>query len=251
MRPNLNLFRAVTALHIFAMNIQAQSTNAAVAAETFRWKIAREGDLNYLLYFPKDYSATDGKRWPLMLFLHGSGERGTDVQRVATHGPMKLVKQGTNFPFIIVAPQCPPKQLWQSETLLQLLDEVTAKFAVDTNRIYLTGLSMGGYGAWQLGLQHPDRFAALVPICGGGNAIDVVLGPGDKGETFKTLPVWAFHGAQDDVVPVDESERIVKGLKKQGVKEVKLTVYPEAKHDSWTATYNNPELYEWLATKHR
>ena len=161
------------------------------------------------------------------------------------------MKQGREFPFIIIAPQCPEKELWQSEPLLQLLDHVSEKYAVDTKRIYLTGLSMGGYGAWQLGLRHPDRFAALVPVCGGGNAIEVILGPGDKGDAFKSLPIWAFHGAKDDVVPLDESARLVNGLKKQGLKDVRLTVYPEAQHDSWSETYQNPELYEWLAKQSR
>ncbi len=122
---------------------------------------------------------------------------------------------------------------------------------MDTNRVYLTGMSMGGYGTWRLGLTHPEKFAALVPICGGGNLIDAILGPGDKGATWKNLPIWAFHGAKDAVVPLDESERMVKALKKYGVKEVKLTVYPEANHNSWTETYNNPGLYEWLLSHAR
>ena len=251
MKIKTGLLFAIATTIINVMSTQAQPAATVLTADKLHWKIASEGDLQYLVYLPKDYSATNGRRWPLMLFLHGSGERGADLQRVAIHGPLKLVKQGTNFPFIIIAPQCPEKELWQSEPLLQLLDRVTEKYAVDTKRIYLTGLSMGGYGAWRLGLQHPEKFAALVPICGGGNAIDVILGPGDKGEAFQTLPIWAFHGAKDDVVPLDESERLVNGLKQRGVKEVKFTVYPEAKHDSWSETYSNPELYEWLAKKTR
>ena len=233
------------------MNTPAQSTNGPLTADRLHWKITQSGELPYLIYLPKNYSATNGQRWPLMLFLHGAGERGTDVQRAGIHGPMKLVKQGREFPFIIIAPQCPEKQLWQSEPLLQLLEHVAEKFAVDPKRIYLTGLSMGGYGAWQLGLRHPEKFAALVPVCGGGNAIEALLGPGDKGDALKNLPIWAFHGAKDDVVPVSESERIVNELKKRGVREVKLTVYPEAKHDSWSETYQNPELYQWLAKQSR
>ncbi len=233
------------------MNTHAQSTSGTLATEQLHWKVTQSGELSYLVYLPKDYSATNGQRWPLMLFLHGAGERGSDVQRAGVHGPMKLVKQGTNFPFIIIAPQCPEKQIWQSEPLLQLLDQVAAKYAVDPKRIYLTGLSMGGYGTWQLGLRHPEKFAALVPICGGANVIEALLGPGDKGQALLSLPIWAFHGAKDDVVPLDESERIVNGLKKRGVRDVRLTVYPEAKHDSWTEAYQNPALYEWLAKQSR
>jgi predicted peptidase len=170
---------------------------------------------------------------------------------VAIHGPPKLVKQGKEFPFIIIAPQCPEGDRWHEDALLELLDRVTHEYAVDTNRVYLTGLSMGGFGTWKLGIAHPEKFAAIVPICGGGETIDVLLAGRERGAALKSLPIWAFHGAKDPVVPVTESERMVNALKKAGVKEVKLTVYPEAQHDSWTETYNNPELYEWLAKQSR
>ena len=234
------------AVLLFPMKAKAQPATATLRTDKLKWEITRSAEMQFLFYLPKEYQAKDGHRWPLMLFLHGAGERGTDVQRVAIHGPLSNVKQGKDFPFIIVAPQCPESQIWDNESLLKLLDHFIANYAVDTNRVYLTGLSMGGYGTWRLGLAHPERFAALVPICGGGNLIDAILGPRDKGDAIKSLPIWAFHGAKDSVVPLDESERIVKALKKNGVKEVKLTVYPEADHNSWTETYNNPELYEWL-----
>ena len=187
----------------------------------------------------------------MLLFLHGAGERGTDIQLAAVHGPLKQVKQGRDFPFIIVAPQCAAGELWQNEPLLQLLNHAAEKFSVDPKRVYLTGISMGGYGTWQLGLQHPEKFAAIVPICGGANLIEVILGANEKRAAVKRLPVWAFHGAKDNVVPPGESERLVAQLKKMGVKEVKLTIYPEANHDSWTETYKNPELYEWLLKQSR
>jgi predicted peptidase len=231
---------------------QAQPMNTKLPADSLTWKIHRSGELKYLIHLPTEYSAKQkGRRWPLMLFLHGAGERGSDVQRASIHGPMSLVKQGTNFPFIIIAPVCPEGQVWENEPLLQLLDRIEKKYAVDTNRVYLTGLSMGGYGTWKLGLARPERFAALVPICGGGNMIDVILGTRDKGDALKNLPIWAFHGAKDDVVPLEESERMVTQLKKLGVKDVKLTVYPEAQHNSWAETYNNPKLYEWLLEQRR
>ena len=229
------------------MKIQSQTANAPLPAARLKWKITRAAEMEYLYYLPKDYNPKSRQRWPLMLFLHGAGERGTNVQRVAIHGPLKLVKQGKDFPFLIVAPLCPTGEHWEDEPLLQLLEQVETKFAVDTNRVYLTGLSMGGYGTWRLGLTHPEKFAALVPICGGGQVIDVLLaGSGRKVNPLKALPVWAFHGAKDPVVPLEESERMVNALKKSGATEAKLTVYPEATHDSWTETYNNPELYEWL-----
>ena len=233
------------------MKTKAQSANASLPAENFKWKFTRNGEMKYLFYLPKDYSAKSGKKWPLLLFLHGAGERGSDVQRAGIHGPMKLVKQGTNFPFIIIAPQCPEEQLWQNDELIQLLDHAMKKFGADERRVYLTGLSMGGYGAWSLGMTYPERFAAIAPICGGGEFITPYLATGEKARALKTLGVWAFHGAKDPSVPVEESQRMVGLLKTLEVKDVKFTVYPDAQHDSWSETYQNPELYDWLLKHER
>jgi predicted peptidase len=233
------------------MKAHAQITNDPIAKAKITWSSARSGEMQYLIYTPPGYSAKSDKRWPLMLFLHGAGERGKDVQRVAIHGPMSEVKKGTNFPFIIIAPQCPANELWENESLLQLLNHTEKHHAVDTNRIYLTGLSMGGFGTWKLGLSHPNKFAAIAPICGGASMIDVILGTWDKKKELEKLPIWAFHGAKDDVVPLIESERIVNTLKQGGLKNIKLTVYPEAKHDSWSETYADPKFYEWLMKQSR
>ncbi|MBI4661363.1 MAG: prolyl oligopeptidase family serine peptidase [Verrucomicrobia bacterium] len=212
--------------------------------------IKKKVETNYLLFLPKDYQAKGTQRWPMILFLHGAGERGTNLAKVTIHGPPKIVKDRPDFPFILVSPQCSPGQVWDNDTLLMLLDEVVRKHKVDTKRIYLTGLSMGGYGAWSLGTAHPERFAAIAPICGGGDIIHVLLASRTKAQALKTLPVWAFHGAKDPIVKVSESERMVSALKAAGCQEVNLKVYPEAGHDAWTETYNNPELYEWFL-KHR
>lgn len=243
MKTILHLFLVCLTL-VAAMKVQAQSNS--ITAATLEWKSARSGELKYLLYLPPDYNKSADKKWPLMLFLHGAGERGDDVNRVTIHGPLSHVKQGTNFPFIIVAPQCPAGQIWENEPLLQLLDKITATHQVDPKRIYLTGLSMGGYGSWKLGLSHPDKFAAIAPICGGANMIEVMLGTWDKRQDLQRLPIWAFHGAKDDVVPLAESERVVDALKKGGVKNIRLTIYPEAKHDSWKQAYADPKFYEWM-----
>jgi predicted peptidase len=217
----------------------------------FQFKKTEGVTLDYLLFLPKGYDAKAMKRWPMILFLHGAGERGTDVWKVATHGPPKNVAMHPDFPFIVISPQCPERQVWSKDALLALLDDITATYAVDTNRIYLTGLSMGGYGTWDLGLAHPEKFAAIVPICGGGQILSILLANHDKGSALNTLGVWAFHGGKDPVVPLEESQRMVEALKKVGVADVKLTVYPEAGHDSWTEAYNNPELYEWLLKHER
>ena len=228
------------------MKSKSKTDAGALSSGKLKCRVSKTVATRYLSYVPKGYDPNNGQRWPLMLFLHGAGERGTDVQKVAIHGPLSMVKKGKEFPFIIIGPQCPAGKDWSGEPLRELLDHVTKTFAVDTNRIYLTGLSMGGYGTWELGVTHPERFAAIAPICGGGSLIDVILG-GRERPSLKRLPVWAIHGAKDNVVPLEESERMISALKKIGAKEVRLTVYPDAGHDSWTETYNNPELYEWLS----
>ena len=217
---------------------------------SFKKQITKTLSANYLLFLPKDYGQKKSKRWPLILFLHGAGERGTDLSIVKLNGPPRIVKDKPDFPFIVVSPQCPNGQFWSNDVLLALLDEVMSDYKVDGSRVYLTGLSMGGFGTWSLGLAHPDRFAAIAPICGGGDLIGVLLPDPKKEKALKSLPVWAFHGAKDITVKVEESEKMVTALKKIG-NEAKLTVYPQAGHDSWTETYNNPELYDWFLQHQR
>jgi predicted peptidase len=223
---------------------------AAQQERRFTGEVTKRVALDYLLFLPADYRPEGPKHWPLLLFLHGAGERGTNLARVKVHGPPKLVETNAAFPFIVVSPQCPPGQRWDPQALLLLLDDVMAGHPVDPERVYVTGLSMGGYGTWALAAAAPERFAAVAPICGGGDPIAVRLaGGGPRADALKTLGVWAFHGAKDEVVRLSESERMVEAYKNLGATP-KLTVYPEAAHDSWTETYANPALYEWLL-RHR
>src|SRR4051794_23883195 len=145
-----------------------QLETSRMEAKTFVVAGAPTNKLRYLLYLPKAYQTSPGTVWPLMLFLHGAGERGSNVFSVSWNGPPKLVREGHDLPFILVSPQCPEKQWWYEydKTLIKLLDDIETQYRVDTNRVYLTGLSMGGSGTWSVGLKHPDRFAALAPICG-------------------------------------------------------------------------------------
>lgn len=198
-------------------------------------------EVGYLLYLPPGYEDSDGN-WPTIVFLHGSGERGSDLERVKVHGPPKLIERGEQLPFIVVAPQCPELHYWGSEWLSPLLDEVCRENRVDADHIYLTGISMGGYGTWQWACAEPQRFAAIAPICGGGRP--------QNASAIKDLPVWAFHGAKDDIVPLAESTAMVEALRACGG-DVRFTVYPEAGHDSWTETYENPELLEWFLARKR
>lgn len=191
---------------------------------------------NYLLYLPKDYNDSS-KDFPLVLFLHRAGERGTDIEKVKVHGLPKLINEGKEFPFIVVSPQCPDNIFWNIDLLTALLDDMEANYQIDKNKIYVTGLSMGGHGTWELALQQPNRFAAIAPVCGWSS-------PAEACKIAHT-PIWVFHGAKDVVVPVSASQQMVEKLKSCG-SNVKLTIYPDANHDSWTETYNNEELYKWF-----
>jgi len=253
--PRILLGAALLALTLGAPAVAADSNPGSAGSpqmpKKFHFNESQSLDVDYLLFLPKDYAAGSAKRWPLILFLHGAGERGTDVWAVATHGPPKYVKDHPDFPFIVVSPQCPAGQTWSNDRLLALLDDIQQNYAVDPARVYLTGLSMGGYGSWSLGLAHPERFAAIVPICGGGEMINLLLSNSEKPKILHSLGIWAFHGAKDSVVPLAESQRMVDAAKRVGITEVKFTVYPEADHNSWTETYNNPELYQWLLQHER
>lgn len=205
-------------------------------------RVEQDVRIGYLLYLPPGYGEDPAHQWPLVMFLHGLGERGDDLERVKLHGPPKLIEAGQHFPFLVVSPQCPDTQWWPTEDLIPLLDHLMREYRVDPDRVYLTGLSMGGYGTWQLAQKFPERFAAIAPICGGGiRALACRL---------KDMPIWAFHGAKDTVVPLSFSEEMVEAVRRCGG-EAKLTVYPDATHDSWTVTYENPELYEWLLSYRR
>jgi len=213
-------------------------------ASVYAGQVTKTVRLKYLLYLPKGYGKSKRGKWPLIMFLHGMGERGEDLDLIKKHGLPKILEQTEDFEFIVVSPQCPSDTTWATETaaLDALLSDVIATRAVDTRRVYLTGLSMGGYGTWHLALAYPERFAAIAPICGGAMPY---VGVTDRIAALKHVPVWAFHGAKDQVVPLAESAVLVSALKKCGG-DVRFTIYPEAEHDSWTETYDNPELYEWF-----
>ncbi|HHW72346.1 MAG TPA: phospholipase [Firmicutes bacterium] len=203
----------------------------------------RSFGLPYALYLPRGYEK-EAKRWPLLIFLHGAGERGDNLDLVAVHGPLKQVKEGRDLPFIIAAPQCRENWTWDRslEELDQLLRELIDGYAVDVEKIYLTGLSMGGFGTWHWAVHQPRAFAALVPICGGTWPL---LGFPERIEVLKEVPIWAFHGADDEVVLPRMTEELVEVLLKAGA-PVRYTKYSGVGHDSWTLAYSEPELIPWL-----
>ncbi|MBX3009468.1 MAG: dienelactone hydrolase family protein [Melioribacteraceae bacterium] len=195
-------------------------------------------DISYLLYLPKNYES--GEKFPLVLFLHGAGERGTDLNLVKKHGLPKLIEQGKDFPFIVVSPQCPLNVRWDTKALISLIDELIDKLNVDEKRIYITGLSMGGNGTWRLISEIPERIAAAIPICGWGDAFEIC--------NARNVSIWAFHGAKDMVVPVVASQQLIDRLKYCNGK-AEFTIYDDLDHDSWTVTYENEKIYEWLLEK--
>jgi len=210
--------------------------------ERLEMTIAREVRCNYLIYFPSDYEEGTEPGFPLLMFLHGAGERGDDLDQVKVHGPPKLIEAGEELPFVVVAPQCPAEQWWTPEIPDAVMTKVVGQHNIDVDRVYVTGLSMGGYGTWLLANAHPGRFAAIAPICGPFAWVEP--------QNFVDLPIWCFHGAMDATVPVEDSIKMVKMLRGAGC-DVRFTVHPDAEHDSWTETYANPGLYEWLLGQRR
>jgi predicted peptidase len=238
----LRVLHAVVAMSWAFLTAGCSGNSCKSIQETFEVE-TEPGDrsvVKCLVWLPQDYAGTT-KQWPLVLFLHGAGECGNDLDAVKKHGLPKVLEGGRQFPFIVVAPQARGHG-WNPEVLIRLLDQLVAHYAGDQERVYVTGLSMGGYGTWALVAAYPDRFAAAVPICGGGD-------PRWAGR-LKGLPIWGFHGARDDTVPLSESEKMVRALEAVGG-NVQLTVYPDAGHDSWTQAYSDPRLYEWLLRQRR
>lgn len=181
---------------------------------------------------------------PLIIYLHGSGERGSDPQVLHTYGPNTYAQQNADFPFMVVSPQCPKNEFWISQihALEVLLAHLLQNHPIDPQRVYLTGNSMGGYGAWAWGAYRPQHFAAMIPICGGGVPWTA--------RALVQVPVWAFHGDADETVDIGESARMVNALNRAGG-SAELTIYPGVGHDSWSQTYLNPQIYTWLLNHKR
>ncbi len=228
---------------------------ARVAGKSYRYQV----------YVPATFRSQ--KSWPVILFLHGSGERGSDGLLQTQVGlPSAIRQNNARFPFIVVMPQCSPKLTWSSPDMrllaLQALDHAIKEFHGDRRRVFLSGLSMGGFGTWELAVAQPGRFAALVPICSGVRPlsdwpdlrVDI---PGDPmssdpyAEVARRIgktPVWMFHGDADDSVPVEESRHMAAALKAAGA-DFKYTEYPGVGHNSWDKAYAEPDLVVWLLSK--
>jgi predicted peptidase len=193
-------------------------------------------DMRYLFYLPDTYGKDTIVKWPLILFLHGGGERGDDLSKVKANGPPRLIARGKKLPFIVVSPQIPLGELWDPDLLVWMLKDIIKNYRVDKERIYLTGLSIGGLGTWETAQKYPEMFAAIAPVSGWGDPLQVWK--------IRHTPVWIFHGAKDPVVPVVASRVMADSLEQYD--NVKLTIYPNGGHDRWNETYDNAKLYEWF-----
>lgn len=247
------LVRLLSMLVVFLVVPAARSETAPAAAPeaksapAFRQAVRTEkvrdrGEVRYLEALPAGYATEPGKRWPLVVFLHGIGERGVDARKVAANGPPKLVEGGHDFPFILLSPQCEPERWWDAALLDAWLERVSRNYRVDKRRIYLTGLSMGGFGTWAWAQYAPKRFAAIAPVCGGGDP--------KQAAKLRKLPVWAFHGDKDPTVPVARTEQMIAALREEGG-EPRVTIYAGVGHNSWDRTYANPEFFSWLLAQKR
>ena len=201
---------------------------------------------NYVLYLPEGYDPADTeKKWPVIYFFHGIGEIGEDLNKLLPYGVLRYLGNGGKLDAIVIAPQCPTNSHWadhnrEEEKLVQFVPEMSAKYNIDTNRMYLTGLSMGGRCSWKLALAMPGTFAAMAVVCGRTNTYEF--------ETLNNMPIWMFHGAKDGTVSFDREivKNILPTLYEKNYEYYKLTVFPTMSHEIWNAVYDRVDVYDWL-----
>lgn len=230
-------------IFLLGLKINAQESTPVPGKQIeMSFKASDMTDVPYLIYLPKDYQSDGDKQFGLMFFLHGRGESNGPLSLVAKWGPPRFAARGDSMPWIIVSPQCPKDDRWSSDTqqnrLTELLETVIKKYNVDEGQVFLTGLSMGGYGSWTMACRHPDRFAAVAPVCGGGDP--------EQAEKLKDIPIWVFHGDRDRAVPFERSVQMVDAIKKIGGTKVRFTTLENIGHNCWSAAYATPELYQWM-----
>lgn len=230
------LMAAAVTICSASSSLNAEETDL-FAPKSFEKEYTQKLGYKYLVALPEGYEDGSADEFPLVVFLHGAGERGTDLELLKKHGPPKLVAAGKKLPAIVACPQVPEGETWNEHGVKALVDELKKSYRVDGSRVYLTGISMGGFGTWATILEYPDVFAAAAPICGG-PGIGML-----KFNRISKLPIWMFHGDADSVVPVEFTTTAASRLKND---HVKMTIYPGVGHDSWTQTYDNQEFWDWL-----
>jgi predicted peptidase len=201
-----------------------------------------QATLRHWLYLPPGYAEQAERRWPLIVFLHGAGERGHEMQRVKAHGLPKLLDAGLAAPAIVVSPQCDDDLDWDPHLLHALLLVLRNRLRIDPQRVTVTGLSMGGAGCWDWAMSYPEDLAGIAPVCGYGRALRVAR--------MRPIPVRAYHGSDDTVVRPDEQRELVAALR-MGGGDADLTIYPGVGHDAWIPAYADPGLLPWLLARRR
>ncbi len=208
-----------------------------------QWQTETHHPFYYIEYLPPDFDPD--KQYPLVFFLHGAGERGTDPDNAMRHGYMKYVReQGKEYPFIFIAPQCPEGKYWgcYTESLSAFLDELLETLPIDRSRVYLTGLSMGGTGTWMLAMARPDLFAALMPVCGSGIYWNVA--------PLLQTPIYMVHGDSDTCVPISDSIEMLTSVNSRGGK-AQIKICYGVGHDAWNYAYTDDALLEWLLAQRK
>lgn len=227
-------------LYILVILLMALANTATAQSKKGQFETILKEQINYGYWLNTPKKEASNK--PLIIFLHGSGEKGNDVQLLKNHGPLAY-PQLDQIDAYILAPQCPTDKYWEPHGLMQLIEKVIVEKNIDRSRVYLTGLSMGAWGAWNLAYSYPNTFAALIPIAGFVDRIALV-----ENCKIAHIPTRIYHGVLDDVVDPNYSIEIYKKLK-ICAKDLKLTLFDDANHDSWTKVYNDPKTYQWLLTQ--
>ncbi len=234
---------------ILALALLVPFTAMAIPTESkeaLEWKAGEK--LNYLQFLPEGYDKDAAEAYPLVIFLHGAGERGDNLDLLRKHGPpmmetKALKEQGHGLPFILAAPQCPQGRWWNPDEVIALTKHLAKTLHVDQKRIHLTGISMGGFGTWACLTKEPELYASGVPICGGGEPAEAAK--------LKEIPIWAFHGMKDNAVPVAKTQEMEKALQALDAKKFRVTYYPEEMHESWIPAYADPSLLAWMMLQHK
>jgi predicted peptidase len=246
----------ITSVLVLPFSVACQSSVDASRFVERRFLSAGNESLRYLLFVPAHYDR--GKKYPLVLWFHGGGARGDNPKTILSwgdkHGPLYLARPDnqSDHPCFVLAPQCPAGKLWadpmsdqpldQLRLVLELLDSIEKEFSIDAKRLYVIGISMGGYATWDIIARRPNRFEAAVPICGGGNPA--------KAPRLVNTAIWAFHGEKDDLVKVEESRMMIAAIERAGGKP-KYTEYRGVGHSAWEEAFNEPGFLEWMFSRVR
>ncbi|MFZ5550563.1 MAG: dienelactone hydrolase family protein [Pseudomonadota bacterium] len=232
---------AACTAHTPKLTPTTMTANAPLAAQA-DLQLHLKATLRHWVDLPAGYAEAPDRRWPLIVFLHGSGERGHDLAAVRIHGLPKHLDAGERAPAIVVSPQCEPDFDWDPHLLHALLIDLKARWRIDERRVTATGLSMGGAGCWDWAMQYPDDLAGIAPVCGFGRWLRI--------KRMRAVPVRAYHGLDDTVVPPQASRDLVDALRAAGG-QAELTLYPGVGHDAWNPAYADPALLPWLLARQR